>query len=236
MAFGYPQDFPVSADPVLYTRYHMPPSPQSKILTCEVTGEWSDELPACIATECEGPKPPDVEGAYRDTDVIKSGTAVNYTCLDDLVFINGDKYRIATCDIVTLQWLNVPTDCVDEAVIIKSGHTYPPEEAKSGPAYGTIGLTLIGTLIVVILVLDLGTLSRFIPCGKSSSTADNLVELESQGQTEVKRKPKTKIKKQKTERQTSGRKSSAPPDSKSQNTSQEKEEENSDSETDEDEW
>jgi len=55
---------------------------------------------------------------------------------------------------------------IDEAVIIKSGHTYPPEEAKSGPAYGTIGLTLIGTLIVVILVLDLGTLSRFIPCGK----------------------------------------------------------------------
>lgn len=32
--------------------YKFPDESTKKILTCEVTGEWSDELPACIGTVC----------------------------------------------------------------------------------------------------------------------------------------------------------------------------------------
>ena len=56
--------------------------------------------------------PPDVENAFRDTDVINSGTVVTYTCNDEFVYINGDTSREAYCDYETLQWTNVPNACV----------------------------------------------------------------------------------------------------------------------------
>lgn len=74
------------------------------------------------ATKCNknGLIPPDVEFAFRDTDTIISGTQVTYTCLDDFVFINGDKFRVAYCDYETLEWVNVPTaGCVGELSLLK---------------------------------------------------------------------------------------------------------------------
>lgn len=76
-----------------------------------------------------------MENAYRDTDVINSGTVVTYTCDDEFVYINGDTSREAYCDYETLQWTNIPNPCVGEyweletqAVLTKSDSSNTNQE------------------------------------------------------------------------------------------------------------
>lgn len=50
----------------------------------------------------------------------------------------------------------------EEAVYIKLTHKHDPTEAPSGGTYAAIGLGILGTLVVVVVVLDLATIQRFI--------------------------------------------------------------------------
>ncbi|XP_067935075.1 sushi, von Willebrand factor type A, EGF and pentraxin domain-containing protein 1-like [Watersipora subatra] len=149
-----------------YRGYEFSDTSTSKSLTCTADGVWSEDVEACIATECEGPTPPDIEGAYRDTDFIQSGTEVNYTCLPPLVYVNGDTWRIAYCDIDTLQWINLPGSCVDEVVEIKTEFHHTPTEAANSLTFVGLGMGFLTTLLVAVIVCDAGTITRLLPCLK----------------------------------------------------------------------
>lgn len=64
-----------------------------------------------IGSKCSGGELPVVPHSTTNTTSTVIDSYVQYTCDDGYTFIDGDKKRVAYCDMDTLQWINLPTEC-----------------------------------------------------------------------------------------------------------------------------
>lgn len=67
-----------------------------------------------VEIKCPGSTPPIVGNAVRSTNVVRTGTAIHYTCDKGHVFEDGSRYKTAICDETTEEWRYVPDDCIGE--------------------------------------------------------------------------------------------------------------------------
>lgn len=144
------------------TGYRYPDSAKIKTTNCQNSGQWSSVLPAgCLAVQC-----PQFEAknSTPSTYSCEYPVAVNYTCdtsPEQLYFPDGSKYRITACSAFG-DWTQTIPPCVPYDQLPQGAieHVKTQVEAEHAVSITTILIGIIGTILGVILVLDLATFPR----------------------------------------------------------------------------